>query len=141
MGMKQEDPSYKIIPSNTLEYRAVAVYYGYNFLVNKEYKNAQIEIREPDYNTIPNYGHLLIRIQDITAATANPKDWLFIVLDGNDKEIYRDYGLNLLPHAELDRYGAIWYSYHSIFFEEEIKFPLYLRVINPNKEQIDIAIK
>jgi hypothetical protein len=137
VGMTQKDTDYQIIPKNPAENRAIAVFYGPEYLKQKEDKRAEIAMREPKYNSLFQYGYLHIRIQSWEAGTSNPKNWLFIVLDGNRNEIYRDYGDNSRPNYSK----PTWWSTHIIYLTDNVVFPLYLRVINIHDEAFDITIK
>jgi hypothetical protein len=144
-GMSQEDPGYRIVPKGFGENRAAAVFYGPEFLKAREDEKAKAEMREPRYASIHQFGYILIRIHASTAATANPKDWLFILQDGNGEEIYREYGENSIPTGEIystgSYYGSSWHDYHSIYLENEAVFPLSLRVVTPDKTPIDVVIE
>ncbi|MDR2660828.1 MAG: hypothetical protein LBC17_02130 [Lactobacillaceae bacterium] len=144
-GMTQEDSAYRIIPKTPGENRALAIFYGPEYLKEKENKRAEIEMREPNYEMIPEYGYISIKIQGWTAETANPEYWLFIVQDGNQNEIYRDYGLPSIPNGHIGylgnaHYTSTWSNFHNILLMDEPIYPLYLRVISPDKTNIDITI-
>jgi hypothetical protein len=145
VGMEQEDTNYKIIPQNIGENRAVAVFYGVEFLKQREDKRAETEMREPKYIGIPEFGYIQIRIQGWTTGSANPKDWLFIVQDKNKNEIYRDYGSDSRPNGRLNNMGnyytTTFWSLHNIYLKDNYDFPLYLRVVTALKESIDIIIE
>jgi hypothetical protein len=145
LGMSQEDPAYKIVPKNIGENRAVAVFYGYEFLKAKEDKKAETAMREPNYKSIPKFGYISIRTQAWTAGTGNLKDWLFIVQDKNKNEIYRNNGSNSVPSGHINDmgsyYNTTWSNLHNIYLKEDVEFPLYLRVVTAfNSEAIDITI-
>jgi hypothetical protein len=144
VGMKQEDKAYIIRPENLGENRAVAVFYSYDFLKEKEDKRAETNMREPNYKHIPEFGYISIRIQGWSAGTANTKDWLFIVQDKNKNEIYRSYGLNSRPRASANNlgthYNTTYWNLHNIYLTSNFEFPLYLRVVTATNEAIDITI-
>jgi hypothetical protein len=144
LGMSQEDSAYRIKPKNVGENRAVAVFYSYNYLKEKEDKNAEIEMRESDYRFIPKNGYISIRIQGWTASSANTKNWLFILQDSNKNEIYRDYGEDSRPRGQINdlgsSYNTTWSNLHTIYLKDDYIFPLYLRVIDALKTPIDITI-
>jgi hypothetical protein len=144
-GFKQEDSAYRIVPKTPGENRAIAVYYSPEFLRAKEEKRAEIEMREPNYNLIRQFGYISIRITGWTAGTANPKDWLFIVQDKNKQEIYREHGLNSIPSGSINDlgsyYNTTWHNLHIIYLKSDVEFPLYLRVITFEEKAIDITIE
>jgi hypothetical protein len=140
VGMNQEDNAYSVVPKNPGENRAVAVFYGPEYLKEKENKKAEAAMREPRYTGIPEFGYVSIRIQGWTAGTANPKDWLFIVQDGNRNEVYRSYGSDSRPQATSGTYGATFWNLHNIYLKENYDFPLYVRVVSPPDEPVDITI-
>jgi hypothetical protein len=146
LGMKQEDSAYRIVTKNPGENRAVAAFYGYDYLKAKEDKRAETAMREPKYNTIPEFGYIQIRIQAWTPDTANPKDWLFIVQDKNKNEIYRSYGISSYPRRTVNDISdtntiVTWWNLHNIYLKEQVEFPLYLRVVTAfNENAIDITI-
>jgi hypothetical protein len=144
--MTQEDSNYKIIPQNIGENRAVAVFYGYEYLKEKADRNAETAMREPDYKRIPEFGYISIRTQASTADMANLKNWLFIVQDKNKNEIYRSNGSDSRPRGTINDMGAYhtttWWSLHNIYLTENAEFPLYLRVVTAfNETAIDIVIE
>jgi hypothetical protein len=145
VGMTQEDKAYKIIPKFPGENRAVAVFYGYEYLQEREDKNAETEMREPNYNHIPKFGYISVRTQGWTASSSNPKNWLFIVQDKNKNEIYRDYGLNSGSNTKINKvgkhYNATWWNLNRIYLEDDVEFPLYLRVVTALDEPVDIIIE
>jgi hypothetical protein len=137
VGMKQEDSAYKIVPENPGENRAIAVFYSSEYLKEKEDKKAEIKMREPNYKGIPEFGYIQIRIQGWTPATANPSRWLFIVHDKNKNEIYRNFGDSSRPQ----RSKSVWWNLHNIYLKNNEDFPLFLRVITPLDEVIEIIIQ
>jgi hypothetical protein len=141
LGMKQEDSAYKIVPRNIGENRAVAVFYSSEYLKEKEDKRAENAMREPNYKNIPEFVYIQIRIQGWTPDTANPSGWLFIVQDKNKNEIYRDFGESSRPK----RSKSIWWNLHNIYLNIYLKsnedFPLFLRIITPLYEVIEIIIQ
>lgn len=146
VGMTQKDKAYKIIPQNIGENRAVAVFYGYEYLKEKEDRNAKTSMREPNYKYIPEFGYISIRTQAWTAGAANLKDWLFIVQDKNKNEIYRNNGSGSRPIGAINdvgnHYTTTWWNLHNIYITENVEFPLYLRVVTAFGENaIDIVIK
>jgi hypothetical protein len=144
-GMYQEDPAYKIVPENSMENRAVATIVGSEYLKKRENKKAEVEKRKPNYESIPNFGYILIKITGWTANTANPKNWLFIISDANNNEIYRSYGIDSVPKVRINDiggyYNSSWSNYNTILLENEPVYPLYLRVVSPDNTPIDITIK
>jgi hypothetical protein len=143
--MSQEDSSYRIIAKNPIENRAVAIFYSAEYLKEQENERAKIRMRKPNYNSVPEYGYIQIRVQGWSHGTANPKNWLFIVQDAHKKEIYRDYGTDLPPTGRLNDvgsyYNVTYWSLNNIYLEDGYVFPLYLRVISPDNTPIDITIK
>jgi hypothetical protein len=140
-GMTQEDSAYRIVPKTPGENRAIAVFYGPEYLKEKENEKAGIEMREPNYKTVPAHGYIFIRIQGWTVNTANTKNWLFIVQDGNKEEIHRDYGLPSIPDVHVSYHASTWSNFHNIYLKEEPIYPLYLRAVSPDKTAIDITIE
>jgi hypothetical protein len=143
-GMSQQDSAYKIVPKNAGENRAIAVFYGYDFLKAIEDKKAETEMREPNYNSIPKFGYISVSIKGWTADTANPRNWLFIVQDGNRTEIYRDNGSDRRARGSIsdlgNYYTTSWSNLHNIYLKEDAVFPLYLRVVSATNDAIDITI-
>jgi hypothetical protein len=140
VGMTQEDSAYGVVPKNPGENRAVAVFYGPENLKEKENKKAEAAMRDPRYTGIPEFGYVSIRIQGWTAGTANPKDRLFIVRDGNKNEVYRSHGSDSRPRATAGTYGATFWNLHNVYLKENYDFPLYVRVVTPLSEPVDITI-
>jgi hypothetical protein len=144
VGMTQEDLNYRIVPKNAGENRAVAVFYGPEYLKAKEDKKAEIEMRESNYESIPNFGYILIKITGWTADSANSKDWLFIINDANQNEIYRNYGIGSVPKGKINYigyYNSSWSNYNVILLENEPVYPLYLRIVTSDKIPVDITIE
>jgi hypothetical protein len=146
VGMTQEDRAYKIIPKNFGENRAVAVFYGYEYLKEKEDRNAETTMREPNYENIPEFGYISVRTQAWTASAGNQGNWLFIVQDKNKNEIYRSNGSDSMPRGSINDmgtyYNTTWWGIHIIPFAKSVDFPLYLRVVTAFDETaIDIVIE
>jgi hypothetical protein len=145
LGMSQEDKAYRIVPKNVGENRAIAVFYGYEYLKEREDKRAETAMREPNYNNIHKFGYISIRTQASTAGTGNLKSWLFIVQDKNKNEIYRSNGSDSSPSGNINDVGksyiTTWWNLHNIYLTENVEFPLYLRVVNALNEAIDIVIE
>jgi hypothetical protein len=111
----------------------------------REEKKAETEMRAPNYNRVPQFGYISIRIMGLTADTSNPKNWLFIVQDKNKQEIYREHGSNSIPRGSINDlgsyYNTTYHNLHNIYLESDVEFPLYLRVITFEGKAIDITIE
>jgi hypothetical protein len=144
IGFKQEDPAYRIAPKNPFVTQVLAVYYSPEFLRAREDKKAETELREPNYNRVPEFGYISVRITAPTSDTAN--GWLFIVQDRNKNEVYREYGRNSAANFQSARlntgaYLTSYWNLHNIYFEKNEEFPLYLRVVSPLNKSFDIVIE
>jgi hypothetical protein len=131
------DPGYKIV-QDLFETNVVAAYESYEFLKAKEEKKAEAEMREPKYDYIPKFGCITIDIRERNPELANPKNWLFVVKDGNKKTIYvrNGTGSARIPLTS----SQMWTSFHIISFSKEIVFPLYLTVEYSNYRTVNITI-
>jgi hypothetical protein len=145
VGMTQKDKAYRIVPQNIGENRAVAVFYSYEYLKERENKRAEAAMRKPNYKNLHKFGYISIRTQASTAGGANLKSWLFIVQDKDKNEIYRSNGSDSRPRGNINDVGkyytTTWWNLHNIYLTENAEFPLYLRVVTSFNETIDIVIE
>jgi hypothetical protein len=134
--LTQKDSSYEIIENN----RTISViYYGPEYLNKYEEEQAIIEMREP--KELLNSVQISVRVSAPNIEDADPANWLFILQDGNKQELYRNKGDKQIPRRGEGIWMKTWASYHYILLKDEpVEFPLYLRVVNPQKVPIDITI-
>jgi hypothetical protein len=134
--LKQKDLDYRVIENN----RAVSVaYFGPNYLKKFEEDKADVEMRKP--RELYHSAEIAIRVSASRMYDANPFKWLFIILDGNKQEIYRSRGSRKAPSRSDGIWRTTWAAYHYILITDDPVYPLYLRIVGPDGEPIDVIIE
>jgi hypothetical protein len=134
----QKDLACQIIEDD----RTISVaYYGPDHLKKFEEDKANVEMRKPEelYHSI----EIAMRVSASRIDGADPAKWLFIIQDGNKKEIYRSKGARGVPSIGdgIRGLGKTWVSYHYIMLTDEPVYPLHMRVVNPDGKPVDAIIE
>jgi hypothetical protein len=134
-GIPQLDPAYKIetlreSPKNTPPCWSYVSFLGAGYLKAKEDKKAATELREPNYETIPPGGLIIVQVNANTIGSADGEDYTFIVLDANGVEVAREHGNDSIPSHKTSNKKTMWYGVHAVVLTQENPFPLRIRIVN-----------
>lgn len=136
----QGDKDYVVNQTHSPE-DAIAIYYSSKYLKETEDIAATNESRVPDYKGIPQGGCIYIKIYSYDIKDANTKNSLFIVLDANNKEIYKSCGNKLITPDINYGSGPTFCDYHVINLWKQPAFPLKVQIIKTvSDEKINFAI-
>lgn len=134
-GIPQLDPGYKIetlrtSPQITPPCWSYVSFLSAAYLRAKEDKKAATELREPNYESIPPGGLIIIQVNGRTINSAHGEDYTFIVLDADGVEVAREHGSDSIPNHIISARKTIWFGVHAVVLVQEVSFPLRIRIVN-----------